>query len=624
MARTHTPRGSDHPVGPETSVTILNLIREARKEAEAGKRERKVLSKQNNDAYLGKQDWGHKQPGQSREFLPMVAMATEQIAGFIKKSLVDNQDWFSVDLRGRAAGILRPEQAVRLLQGMIETRPQVDHGQTDLATLMGDAVKTALWGSLLILKVHGRTMTPPTLDGTVAPPPFWALQIDLINPDDYFPDPTGRGLYEIHRVERDLHEVVEMAEQGIYDKAVVAEITQDFSLKEEESRSHAMRNQPVPPSPDWRKRIILEEYWGTLLGDDGRVVKANIVCTVANDRWVIREPEPNPFWHGQSPFVVAPLVRVPFSVWHKALLDHATQLNYAANELFNLMLDGGIASVWGVRQIRADWLENPSQISAGIPQGATLAVKAETPVGAKVVEQVTTGNIPPEATGMLNLVDRQFQSATLVNDIKLGLLPAKQVKATEIMEASQQSASFFDSLVRDIEQQLMVPLLTKSWLTTLQHFDEVDPGLAIAALGEEAYAGMRMLGTPVLVQEVGRPSAFRVFGLSATISRGREFQRLMTLMQSVSGNPLLLQAFFKEYSVTKIIRRLFATLNIDPDSLKLTPQEEAELAARMETMPQFQQMAGQAQGAQAGKQQDPGLAEINQLSQPLGMFGAAG
>lgn len=621
MARQRPRKGEDHPITPDESLTILNAIREARHEAEEAKRERRQLSKQNNDAFLGKQDWGHKQPGQSREFLPMVSMATEQIAAFIKKSLVDHQNWFSVECQGRAASVIRPEQAVRLLQGVLDSRPLVDAGQSDLATLMGDAVKTALWGSLLILKVHGRTMTPETLEGTAEMPPFWTLQIDLINPDDYFPDPTGRGLYEIHRVERDLHEVVALAEQGVYDKGVVSKIEQDFSLKEEEQRTIAMKNQSQTTSPDWRKRVVLEEYWGTLLGSDGRVAESNIVCTIANDRWIIREPEPNPFWHGQSPFVAAPLVRVPFSVWHKALLDQATQLNYAANELFNLMLDGGMASVWGVRQLRPDWLENPSQVSAGIPQGATLAVKAETPANAKAVEQVTTGNIPPEAPSMLNLVDRQFQSATLVNDIKLGLLPAKQVKATEIMEASQQSASFFDGLVRDIEQQLMVPLLTKSWLTTLQHFDELDMSVAVSALGEEAYAGMRMLGNAALVQEIGRPTAFRVFGLSATISRGREFQRLMALMQSVSGNPLLLQAFFQEYSVSKIIRRLFATLNLDPDSLKLTPQEEAELAAKMAAMPQFQQMAGQAHGAQAGNQQEPGLAEINAMAQPMGMGG---
>src|SRR4029453_9024527 len=98
------------------------------------------------------------------------------------------------------------------------------------------------------------------------------------------------------------------------------------------------------------------------LDERGRCVKKNCVAAVANDRYLIRPPEDNPFWHGKSPFVPVPLMRVPGSVWHKAVFDHAVQLNTALNELFSMMLDGGMASIWGTRQLRAGMLENPTQV----------------------------------------------------------------------------------------------------------------------------------------------------------------------------------------------------------------------------------------------------------------------
>src|SRR6185437_743271 len=125
---------------------------------------------------------------------------------------------------------------------------------------------------------------------------------------------------------------------------------------------------------------------GTLIGPEGEVIAENVICTVANKKYLIRAPEPNPFWHGETPFITAPLIRVPFSVWHKALYDGPAQLNFAINELFNLMLDGGIASVWGIKQLRANFLADPKQASGGIQQGTTLVVNDSLPEGAKVLE----------------------------------------------------------------------------------------------------------------------------------------------------------------------------------------------------------------------------------------------
>ena len=189
----------------------------------------------------------------------------------------------------------------------------------------------------------------------------WKLRVDLVQPEDYFPDPTGAGLYEIHSVERDLHEVIAMADEGVYDKSIVDQLIGiDFKKPEDEARDARDKNQDEVVTPSFRKRVVLDEFWGTLLKSDGSVAHRNCVCTVANKRFLIRKPEPNPFWHQLSPFVAEPIIRIPWSVWGKALFDDAVSLNLAQNELFNLILDGGMAAVWGTRQIRLEDLEDPA------------------------------------------------------------------------------------------------------------------------------------------------------------------------------------------------------------------------------------------------------------------------
>ena len=153
--------------------------------------------------------------------------------------------------------------------------------------------------------------------------------------------------------------------------------------------------------------------------------------------------------------------------------DAPAQLNVALNELYNLIFDGGLGSVWGVRQVRRDLLEDPNDVASGIPPHKTLAVKGEVPDGVKVVETVAQGQIPPDAMNLYHLVDREFQQSSLTNDVRLGNLPPRRVKATEIIESQQGQSVTIDSLLKDVENEFIEPLIRKCWLTLLQFADHV-------------------------------------------------------------------------------------------------------------------------------------------------------
>jgi hypothetical protein len=270
-------------------------------------------------------------------------------------------------------------------------------------------------------------------------------------------------------------------------------------------------------------------------------------------------------------------------------------------------------------------MENPSQISGGIPQGITIAVKDDFPEGAKVVETVATGQVPQDALAMFNLADREFQDAALTNDLKLGMLPPRQVKATEVVESSQSQAVTLDGISSDIEQGV-VDVLTRAWLTMLQNADDWATDEVISEVGPRVALMLSRMSPAQRFALLGQAAGFKVHGLSATLAKVRDFQKQMAMAQAAMSNPVLAQAFLRRFSPDKMLSSIMKSLNINPKNLEQDPDEQAQMPQFLQRLPFFQQMLGGAQGQ--GGAQTPGLsgvsgaepqlpAEINSYGNPM-------
>lgn len=641
--------GKDEQVSPEEEarLTVIQAVNRYRSEAEEAKYDRIIKNRNNRDMFLGRQDWSHKQEGQSTEFIPKVAVSVEQMCSFVKKGLISFGDWFSIELDRSLSLVVDGAQIREVLKCFLNDLWERNNRSTRLHLVISDAVKQGLLESLMILKVHGGMMPfrqPDYNSGSRATKEderlnfiegkVWRLRVELVPFEDYYPDPSGNGLYEIHRVERDLHEVIQGAEDGMYDMAVVKElIDHTYQRSDTEKRTDASRNQPQTTPPSFRKKVMLDEFWGTLLNSDGTVAARNCVCTVANERYLIRPPEPNPFWHQESPFVAGPLIRVPWSVWHKALYDHGSDLNRAINELFNLMIDGGLASVWGIKQLRMEDLEDPGQVAGGVKQGTTLVVKQTLPHNAKVLEDVSMGEVPRDAMAMYEALGREYNNAVLTNEMKVGQLPPRRVLATEVVEVTQSQAVTLDGIVGDLEE-FMTSVLRKCWLTILQNADDI-PNHAWTSVLDARIAMMLMRASPEERYALfADKSQFRVSGLSATLAKAMDFQKSIALMQVVSQNPILARAFMLKYSADKHLRKLMQYLNMNPDDMEKDLDEKLQVQQEIADVGGLASMLGPggAGGAGGGGLAEPGAAgsggspigggsgeaaRVNQLANPL-------
>ncbi len=619
-------KGDDRPIHRGSSLTVIKALREYKKEASTARRSRLAKNRFNNQVFMGEQDWSEKQPGQSTEFIPKLGIASEQFTGFIKRALTQFGDFFSIELNGQQP--MLPEDAKEILKFYLEEMPTENVTKTiNFTTLITDAIKLGSLESLITLKIHGHAVSEKKFiveegelgqDIVLDESTVWRPRIDLVSANNYLPDPKGEGLYEIHTVERDISHVVEMAEAGIYDPEVVNLIQEDFQEKEGEFKKREYeRGQDESKPPSFRKRIVIDELWGTILRENGRVAEKNILTAVANDKFLIRPPESNPFWHQESPFVSAPLLRVPQSVWHKALYDHSAGLNVALNEMFNLMLDGGLASVWGIKQVRPYALENEEQISDGISQGMSLVLREDFPLDGKAIETVTEGQVPVEALQMFSILSDLFAEGSFSNELKFGQLPAN-VKATTVLEATRSQDTTLDSIVGDLETEIIGNTLRKTFLNIMQHAEDLDADKIENAIGQKSKLALDRLTPAERFQAFAGNMDIRVFGVTGMLIRQRNFQKFAALLQLVSGNPILLATMFKRFDPNKILDFMIKSIDINPKDLEREEVTMQRLIADFEDASLFAGLSGQGGGINPQGTGDAGTPqEINQLTNPM-------
>lgn len=605
-------------------------------EGNEARRDRMRLNEVNRDAYHNKQDWSHKIEGQSHEFLPKTSVTVEQFTAFIKRGLVQFGRWFSVDVEGLDGNAL-----TKFLEAEFDALEGPEGNTLPIELRLADGVKTGLLETPVVFKVHGEERErdewrigddgEPERTGRRE----WRLCIDLLKPENVIRDPFGRGLYTIHEDEFDLSDIQALSEgeDPIYDPEVVAKLGETHVRVEREHEARRRHSsQKRDASPAKRRTVKITEVWGTILDDEGAVARGpvrgmegdqplrKVLWAIANDTHVIRKPEPWPYWHGRDPFVFMDLLNVPFSMINKALYDQVVPLNHALNELYNLILDGGLASVWGIREIRTAFLEDPTQVSDGIPQGATLVLNDNVPSGQSALSVVQGGQIPNDALQVYNLTDREFEVSALTSDLKMGLLPPKDIKATALTLANEAQSVMLDSIVFDLERGIG-SIIRKALLTLIQNLDNADMMRVIRHFSDRAALDLLQLSPAQRFVQFTR-SRVKVFGLSATLARARDFQRLMAVLQIVAQNPLMMRAFMKRYSSDKLLQKAFKLLNVNPEDFERSPEELQQLPTEFQEVMQLFQAtqsprSGNATGTFSSPSGEAGLqSDINQQAAP--------
>lgn len=599
-----------------TDKQIVDWIVSCRDEAEEAKRSRMDQNRDNYDMFHLKYDFSHKEEGQSQEILSKQSMAVEQIKSFFQQALADLGEWWKCEASfpdNERGMLIRPWEITKLTNYMLTKARYFNH--------VGNSIETALLASLAVTKTYGCMKPKPKyvamkkgrgkslkrwLDKVEDK--TWEMKFDVVRAENYYPDPTGKGLYEIEDMWPDFHELKYLAESDEdYDLEAINKLSKSDMTDMEESYGKSRETGQNTTSHGHRPRPKVTEYWGTILDPStGEVCYENIQAVVVNDTHLVMKPRPNPLWHQCSPYTASPLIEVANSVWHRALMDAPTQHNKALIEIYNLLVDAAMKQVHAISQVRKDWLDNPAQVSDGIPPGSALMANAMCPPGAKVMEPLTTVQIPAEALNVMNIMGQEFNASALTNDLRQGVMPFRAVKATEVVEASQTITSVFQGMAKNWESRQGQRELELAWMTTAQNWNQIDRevfiGLFGADRGEELF---QLPAEEVFASTVGR-TAFRVFGITLTLSKAEDFRKVTTLLQTVSASPVLMEEYMKKYDVGKTLEEIMTSLNIDKHKLEIPVSVQNTMKPQEEMAPEpgGPDMMSQVPQAQAGSLQD--------------------
>lgn len=556
----------------------LRYVLACKREAEEAKKNRMDLNRDNYAGYQLEHDFSHKKKGQSREVMSKTRNATESSKSFFQQALADLGDWYRTSARDGTEGAsmpIRPEEMQKMMNYMLDRADYFSH--------VGASTQSGLLGSLAISKIGGLLVAKPKYktkaEGrgrsykkhvVVVDDKTWELRLENIRQEDWYPDPTGSGLFNIQEYFVDLHVVKALTkgDDAIYDKAAVDTLKAwgDADLQEQKKADEEGSN---TAHGGMRPRVKLTEFWGTVVCETtGDILAENVVITVANHDTIIRKPTPNPLWYQQDPYVAAALIEFMNSVWGIAMMDAGTKHNHSLTELFNLMMDSAMKAVWGVSQLRTDVLNDPKQVTDGIPMGTTLLINSALPVGGKAMETVITGEIPSEVMGMFNIVTQETLTSMKTNDFRMGAQSARAVKATEVVAAENSINSEFQGIAKNFEEKKIQPELERICWTTCQNWDLIDKEVFISLYGRERGEQLAALEPQEVFVATVNGMKFEVFGISLTLRKQADFRKWTTLLQTIGASEVLIEAFLQKYSFEKLLGEIMTSIDLNKTKIE--------------------------------------------------------
>lgn len=604
-----TPSGppdpeSDDPnklTNEEIAKVLIGYKAEADEARKSGLNPRDDQWTKNLDLYWNRFDFSEKLGWQAKEVMPEVPEFVDRFAAAMKEALIVSPNGFySVEDPADKDHDLTPaikrmmdvwlSTCGRNQNGHLLGFPAVFEEQMKLGALMA-ASNVVLW----------KRDVP---QGRVA--------IEAVDPRFVWLDHTYRNLYRIRRTEIDKHELSMMVNATDSAGSPLFNLDDISGLLTSVDGEDASRREALTGGGQGitsaRKPIVLDEYLARVLRPDGSTLYDKALVVIANGRFVVRGPEPNPYWHDKDWLVYTPLIQVPLSVYGRSYMEDFGALAKTFNELTNLILDAVRASALNVVAMVPEALKNPEQIATGVFPGKVFYLED----GRKAqdfAQALELGHVNADVIQTWQMIKDELREAANINEIGLGqFAPKGRTSATEVDQTSRSSSAMIRSIAETIETRHLEPTLDLVWKTGLQHVQRNDP-MVTAAAGDQMFQALFSQRRAL----ISRPTTFQAHGISTMIQKAQMLKALLQLLQIVSSNPVLFQAFMQEIDMGTFIKLLFRLSDVDITQVQLSDREKM-----------MQQAAGGIQaaappGAPAGQQTGPAPEMMKQAAAIMGI-----
>jgi hypothetical protein len=549
-------------------ITILEAYRiEAWQARISGRNPRDVKWRENLDLYWNRFDFSKKARWQSTAILPEVPQFVDKFAAAMTEALVASQngngEFFTVEDPADAEGDITKAIKAMLKVWLDEVAVTPNGHPLSFLAVFPDFVKL---GALMNMAAIVLWKERP--DGT------GYVSVEPLDPRALWFDHTGRGLYRIRRIEVDKSEMLRLARQTnkrgkkIYNLQQIENLASYLRVEMQEEQRRLTGSGVEQTS--WRKPLTLDEYLCTIVDTDGQVLATNSLVIVANERFIIRGPEANPFWHKRDWIVSTPLITVPLAPYGRSYMENMGSMARLFNDLTNLIMDAVYTSALKAFAINPSLLEDPTQADEGLSPNVTYRLQDGSDPK-MFMNEIELGSIPPDVFQVWQALKSELQTAAGFNDISAGnMAPKGRTSASEIVTADTNSTAQQRDIARTIEQRFIEPVLDLVWKTGLQHMKKNDPKLIAAVGNEQLYQALWMRRKEL----AGRSLTFHVRGISEMILKQQKLKALLQTVGIIAQNQNLTQAFMQKVDPGKLIDLILSLQEIDISKLGLTPREQ--------------------------------------------------
>lgn len=553
---------------------------------------RRPQNKLNWDYFHGNIDWSHKREEDPKIHLHKIGIAAERIRAKFKSALMKYDQWLLVERDYYPKNPVLPDfVAKNLLTCQLRA--------ADAKTKISDAILRGAVESRMVVKVGGKYITKPRFvkhgDDTIREEKqVWQLDLQVIPFEGYHTDTENADspIYDIEECRVDKHVLLRLAaEEPSADKPFLLDAVVKLDAfpegEAEQAERAAKGNYQSTQMLKQRKQVLIHNFYGSILTDTGEVMEwqsrdgskaalENIFCVVANEDVVLVDPQTNKRSSARSPYIATDLLRSPDN-GRKAILDAGTLINQAEDELLSLITAGAIKAAHNVTWYRKSAFANKKQASGGIKDGDQIAVDDSLPHGAEPLGVVQTGKVPQEAFELYQNLDRVFAENVISNSIDLsGNLPGKQVRSTELVQASGAIGDVFSSMASDIGDEFIEPLAEECLYEIVQNLDDMDEDEIRSAFEDRSDLAEQFLkmSPKQRFEQVAGTLRFRGKDFSSIISNQAKAQSMINLLSTLNANPQTQQLVETDLSVSKIVREIVKGLGLDVEELAPSPEEK--------------------------------------------------
>lgn len=546
--------------GSMTDDEVKNFFNQAFTDADEKRKQRELIWQESWDLYSGHNDWSGKADWQSKSNIPKVRTAVDRTASSFRQALIRLNQFYQAEAESKL-GYEKGNFSIMLLDYWIKN--------SDFFEEFTTAVKSGLITSMAILKVYWGWVpeTKFEVDTSTSRVPkreygiqvgsrsqskinlketeeiVGKFQVKAVDPFRFWVIPRLNGHAVIEHVEMQMCDLEELADRGIYLKSAVKKL-KDGRISEAEAKAEEARRtgESIDKASVYFRPVDVYHYWGDLFDDEGNCKARNCTFTIASKDVVLRRPRKNPFFHGKLPYVWGSPFIVPFSTYHRGLVEDVIGLANMITELGNLVVDGAQFEAAKGFEVDIDMVNDRNDLRDGIYPGVVLPKKGlqSGPVDKPMIRPIETGKVPTESIGVLSMLTNEFNEAVGVPNVQPQNKKSGDRNSAAEMQMRAGLATNGEDATRTLEETLINPFLNLAIKTIYQFHDDY----VMTRLTEnfpQTTSMLRDMSQEERYVVMAGDHSFKARGISIMLDKQQMLGKVAEFMQLAGSIPGMLQ-----------------------------------------------------------------------------------